>query len=315
EGLEKDYFCSILADRKKNKVHSIGLLGFCVNTFCKLCFMPRPGSIIGVGLSSAGAMLYGRLFGIKTIYNLSDTNATLRSGIKGLLGVFFTRILENSALKLAEVITVPSIYSKQQLILQYPFVAQKVHVIPEAPLPVKIARKQKTNLILFPWATERKNANLFIQSIPAILQKTNARILLPVDLSLLTEKQRAILTMYKSRVTLSKETTPAEARKRFAIADILVYIPPKEAHSYHVLEAFDSGLPILVSPVGWLKEEFGAYSLMLAEITTRELVEKLQYYFANKKKCIAEYNAKRIKILSCYNYKNMIAEYQSLVKN
>jgi len=315
KGFQKNYSCTVLANRKKSRLHSFGLIGFYVQALGKLWLMPRADCIIGVGLSSAGGMLYGRLFGIKTIYNLSDTNATVRAGIRGMLGSLFTIVAERTALAFADTITVPSTYSKQELILQYPSVAQKVQVIPEAPLPIKIKRRQRPDLILFPFASERKNANLFIQSIPEILKKTSVNILLPVNLSSLNEEQCAILNAYKSSVTIEEETTQLEARKRFAIADLLVYIPPKEAHSYHVLEALDAGLPILVSPVGWLKQEFGTYSLMLTEITTKELVKKIQQYLVNKKKCIAEYNAKRIKIMSCYNYKNMIAEYEALVKN
>ncbi len=321
KGFTNKYTCTVISKRTTPNAitlfHLFGRISFYIETFGKLILLPRPACILGVGLSSWAGMLYARLQNIPAIYNLSDTNTVLQpQGIRAKVGKLFTQLFEYSALHLANTITVPSAYAGKQVIAQYPFVKPKVLVIPEAPLPCLTKRKPVKNRILLPWLSERKNASLFIKTIPELLAQTDAHLLLPGNIQKLTVAQQKIIheAQEKKRVLLAKETTTADARKRFITADLFVYIPPKEAHSYHLLEALEVGLPCIISPVGWLKEEFGMYSLMLEACTTAEIIKKIKYYFAHKKEVSKEYEKKRNKILSKYNYPAMIKAYEKLVK-
>ncbi len=104
---------------------------------------------------------------------------------------------------------------------------------------------------------DRKNVPLVIQTVARLRAETDA-YLLQVGGRLTSEQEQLVerldLRRYVRSVTAADETT---LRRAYRAADVLLFPSLYEGFGYPVLEAFASGLPVVTSGAGGLKEVGG----------------------------------------------------------
>ncbi len=315
KGLEKKYYCSNISGNKSNRVYSFGLIHFFIQSFVQVWNL-NPDYVIGVGLSSLGSLIAGFIKRKPIVYNLSGPNViSLRKrsfSLRQVYGIFFTRFVEKMALSLATVITVPSNTSKEIIRIEYGArIARKIQVIPEGIPLDNHPSKKYVNYLLFPWMTERKNLSFFLEHLPSILAKTSFNVLFMGFAEMIPEFHLKKLALFKERI----KYTGIINEKQFPLAELLVYIPPHEAHSYTVLEAAREGMPVLISHVDWLADEFQDYPLKINNFTGKELEQAIIFFSKNKKRLSSKIQSNFSLLLKKYDYSAMIKEYCFLLKS
>lgn len=322
EGLKDQYEFLVISSKGHNSdgaFYSWRLINYFVSSFFKLVFLnKKPTIILGVGLSSLGGVLYGKLFGVPVIFNLSDTNkrsmiVNKNKSLRSKIGVKLTIFFENLSLKMANYIAVPSETSKIALLEDYNFLDEnKVLVINEGiPRRKKIngvrpkyGYSKKDKIILFPYPSKRKNIETLINLIPEISKIENVKIIILGNEDQLDDKQIKIVEEFKSKITFSGKINEIKKRELFSIANILVYIPKNESHSYTVLEALNYKVPLILSNVGWLKETLPEYTLQDSDV--KILKNKIEKLVSFKKSVRIE------RVIKAYDYYEMLKKYKEL---
>jgi glycosyltransferase involved in cell wall biosynthesis len=77
--------------------------------------------------------------------------------------------------------------------------------------------------------------------------------------------------------------SPKDIVELLTAADVLLYVPRDEAHSYTVLEAMGCGLPVIASRVGWLTEIFpGGYPWFVDPRDPKGIADAISRFFTQK---------------------------------
>jgi glycosyltransferase involved in cell wall biosynthesis len=110
---------------------------------------------------------------------------------------------------------------------------------------------------------DRKNLPLVIQTVARLRQETDA-YLLQVGGRFTSEQEQLIdrldLRRYVRSVAAADETT---LRRAYRVADVLLFPSLYEGVGFPVLEAFASGLPVVTSGAGGLKEVGGDAAIVV----------------------------------------------------
>ena len=110
---------------------------------------------------------------------------------------------------------------------------------------------------------DRKNVPLVIQTVARLRQQTDA-YLLQVGGRFTAEQEQLIdrldLRKYVRSVAAADETT---LRRAYRVADVLLFPSLYEGFGFPVLEAFASGLPVVTSGAGGLKEVGGDAAIVV----------------------------------------------------
>ena len=110
---------------------------------------------------------------------------------------------------------------------------------------------------------DRKNVPLVIQTVARLRQQTDA-YLLQVGGRFTAEQEQVIdrldLRKYVRSVAAADETT---LRRAYRVADVLLFPSLYEGFGFPVLEAFASGLPVVTSGAGGLKEVGGDAAIVV----------------------------------------------------
>jgi len=328
-GLPKTKYKFHVINPKNYRSTAIGLVSYYADSLKELKKINAKNKIdliICIGVSSLGGVLFGRKHRIPVMINLSDTNTrairqkkhiALRAGV----GSIITSIAERTAFKLCNLITVPSDYAKKALMEDFPINSNKITIVNEGTSVKKlvVSRKQhgfsaKDKIILFPRTSERKNLDFFVSCLPEIMQIPNAKVVFWGDEKELNADHAATISKYGRRIVFGGANSQKKRDESLAISDLMIYPVTSEAHSYSVLEAVQTGLPVLMTRIGWLEDEFGGLGdfFINPKPSCKELVQKINYFFNNKKKVAQKFSSIKKKLLQKYNMKIMLDTYQKL---
>ena len=104
----------------------------------------------------------------------------------------------------------------------------------------------------------------------------------------------------------------ADTEKYYAEADIYVQTSHREAMPLSILEAMASGLPIISTNVGGIKDVVKGNGIMIEDGDEKGLYDAMKYMVVASKETIRNYSTNSLNIVKEYSSKKMVVEYNKI---
>lgn len=334
----EDYGAEVIKIKKKYKHHSLNLIYFFIQSHKLLKKLKKKNEvnlIIGTGLSGLGGILFAKTNKIPSIFNTSGIrgrniseyiyyptqhikkkNRSL-SKLKNYPRFLLTYLADHLCLLLADCITIPTEYLKEQMQKNkpklYKKIKNKLKVIIEGLNIDKIEKNLDKEKLLKEYNIDSKKVILFSR----IEDKTFSEGLFKSIRKEIPEATIISVDVTRTTMRIDKgeglEYTNMGPIKAMLMSDVMFCIPGTEPHSTIVLEALYNNCPTFVSNVGWLRYEFKDFpQFIIKELKIEKIVETIKEFYTSQEEFKKKSKELRKKVLEKNDFDKTIEEYKRL---